>query len=149
MFDVSCLIGTPQFDTIQTDAFNVWNNYQGSDPLSGDFAQTMQSQFNLAVIGQHYFVTNQNGDLEAVWDLTSGSPFNGNPGAIVFAHKIKTAPSPDGSDNILWVELVKDSGELANTIYRIDTVKGQPASSVSSSFDWCLSCLINVMLFIV
>jgi hypothetical protein len=47
------------------------------------------------------------------------------------------------------VELVNDSGGLANTIYRINTVKGQPAPTVSSTVEWCLSCSINVILFIV
>jgi len=148
MFDVSCLFGTPKFDTIQSDSFNLWNTSPSNDPLDGGLAQQMQTQFNLTVDGQHYFVE-QNGNLSAVWDLTSSGPFSGNPGAIVFAHPIQTADSPDGPDNIAWVELKKDSGELANTIYRINTVKGQPPSSVSSSVDWCLSCSNNVILFIV
>ena len=148
MFDVSCLYGTPEFTTIQTDAFNVWNSCPEMNPLSAQMAQQMQDQFNLTVDGQHYFA-NQNGALEAIWDLTSSGPFDGNPGAIVFAHKIQTAASPDGPNNIDWVELTKDSGDLANTVYRINTVQGQPPSSVSSFVDWCLSCSINIILFIV
>lgn len=118
------------------------------DPLSATMAQGIQDQFNATVDGQHYFVS-QNGTLEPVWDLTSSGPFAGNSNAIVFAHKVQNASSPDGSDNIAWVELKKDSGGLANTVYRINTVKGQPPPSVSSSVDWCLSCSINVILFIV
>jgi hypothetical protein len=132
MFDVSCLYGTPEFATIQNDAFNVWNSCPELDPLNAHIAQEMQNQFNLTVDGQHYFA-NQNGALEAIWDLTSSGPFAGNSGAIVFAHKIQTAASPDGDNNILWVELTKDSGELANTVYRVNTVQGQPPGSVSSS----------------
>src|SRR6267154_3814360 len=148
MFDVSCLFGTPKFSTIQNDAFNIWNGCPETDPLSAAMAQRMQAQFNLTVDGQHYFA-NQNGSLKAVWDLTSSGPFTGNPNAIVFAHKVQTAPSPDGPDNIDWVELKKDSGGLANTVYRINTVKGQPPGNVSSSVDWCLFYSINVILFIV
>jgi hypothetical protein len=44
---------------------------------------------------------------------------------------------------------VKDSGQLANKVYRINTVQGQPPPNVSSSVDCCLSCSINAILFIV
>lgn len=146
MFDVSCLFGKPEFATIQSDAFDVWNSCPETDPLSATMAQQIQDQFNLTVDGQHYFA-NKDNTLEAVWDLTSSGPFKGNSNAIVFAHKVQTANSTDGPDNIAWVELKKDSGGLANTVYRINTVKGQPPPSVSSSVDWCLSRSINVILF--
>jgi len=116
--------------------------------LEAGKAQDIKNQFNLTVDGQHYFVKQGNA-LEAVWDLTSSGPFAGNSGAIVFAHPIQTAPSPDGSDNIKWVELKKISGGLANTVYRVNTVKGQPPSSVSLSVNWCLSCSINLFFFAV
>jgi len=133
LFDVSCLFGTPEFATIQTDAFEAWDSCpdSGTNPLSAAMAQQIQDRFNLTVDGQHYFVNQSNG-LEAVWDLTSSGPFKGNSNAIVFAHKVKTANSPDGSDNVAWVELKKDSGGLANTVYRTNTVKGQPPPSCSS-----------------
>ncbi|KAF8497839.1 hypothetical protein F5888DRAFT_259250 [Russula emetica] len=131
MFDISCLYGKPEFATIQDDAFKLWDSCpRETDPLSATMAQRIKAQFDLTVDGQHYFA-NKNGKLEAVWDLTSSGPFKGNQDAIVFAHKIQTAPSPDGADNIVWVELKKDSGGLANTVYRINTVKGQPPSSCS------------------
>ncbi len=141
------MFGTAEFATIQNDAFNLWSNCNSMDPYDAGMAQDMQNQFNLAVDGQHYFV-NLNGALSAVWDLTSSGQFNGNPGAIVFAHKIQTAPSPDGSNNIAWVELKKDSGALADTIYRVNTVQGQPPASVSSSVNLYLSYSINVIFFL-
>jgi hypothetical protein len=147
--DMSCLSGKPEFATIQTDTFNIWNSSSETDPLADTaILQQLQAQFNTTADGQHYFV-NQAGTLEPVWDLTSSGPFTGNPGAIIFAHKVQTAASPDGPNNVAWLELKKDSGALANTVYRINTVQGQPPSSVSSSVGWCLSCSINVMLFIV
>lgn len=96
----------------------------------------MQSQFNLTVTGEHYFV-NQNNVLVPVWDLTSASgPFPNNPGAIVFAKKTKSVPSPDNpSSDVPWLELNAISGQLANIIYRINTVSGQPPGSVSSAVD--------------
>jgi hypothetical protein len=111
-------------------------------------AQKIQHHFNLTIDGQHYFV-NQNGTLEAVWDLRSSGLFKGNQNAIVFAHKIESANSTDGPQNIALVELTNDSGGLAKTVYRINTVKGQPPPKVSSSVGCCRSCSINVILFIV
>jgi hypothetical protein len=90
----------------------------------------MQNQFNLTVTGLHYFV-NQGNTSEPVWDLRANGLFPNNPDAIVFAHKTKTAPSPDGPNNVPWVELTKDSGQLANLVYRLNTVNGQPPPAVS------------------
>jgi hypothetical protein len=132
MFDISCLYGTAEFDQIQQDAYNVWNASPETDPLGAGITQTIQNQFNVTQAGEHYFV-NLNGALSAVWDLRSDGKFTGNPGAVVYAHKINSVPSPDGPANVDWVELTRDSGDLANTIYRINTVAGQPASTVSSS----------------
>ena len=98
----------------------------------------MKDKFNIDVEGQHYFVK-QNGTLVPVWDLRSSGEDAGNPNAIVFAEKDKSAPSPDGPENVDWLELKNLSGGLANIVYRIDSVKGQPPSTVRSSLDLCLS----------
>ena len=134
MFDMSCLYGTNEFSTIQQDAYNIWNACHEMDPFASGITQKIGNQFNVPEDGQHYFAM-QNGALKAIWDLTSSGPYAGNSGAIVFAHKINTSPSPDGPNNILWVQLAADSGALANTIYRINTVQGQPPSTVSFSVD--------------
>ena len=134
MFDMSCLYGTNEFSTIQQDAYNTWNANPGMNPFDSGITQQIGNQYNVPVDGQHYFAM-LNGNLEAIWDLTSSGPYAGNPGAIVYAHKINTSPSPDGPNNILWVQLAADSGALANTIYRIHTVQGQPPSTVSFSVD--------------
>ena len=143
MFDVSCLYPSSEFYSIQNDAFNIWNACPETDPLGEGIALAIQDAYGIYVDGQHYFVM-QNGGLEAVWDMRSSGEFEGNPDAIVFAHKIQSSPSPSGPENIDWVELTKDEGSLANTVYRINTVQGQPPPTVSSSVNWCLSCSINV-----
>jgi hypothetical protein len=97
--------------------------------------QEVKDKFNLDVEGQHYFVE-QSGTLVPVWDLRSSGENAGNPNAIVFTEKVKSAPSPDGPENVDWVELKKVSGGLSNLVYRVDTVKGQPPSTVSSSLDF-------------
>ena len=144
MFDISCLYGQGGFNTIQNDALKLWEDIPDLDPVDGVLALAMLS-LGVFEIGEHYFV-NKDSTLVPVWDCTSS--FN-NPNAIVYAQKKNSSPSPDPTHNVAWLELVGESGGLANRIYRIGTVGGQPQTTVSSSADWCLSCSINVMLFIV
>jgi hypothetical protein len=94
----------------------------------------MEDHYGITIDGSYYFV-NQNGALVPVWDLSSSGPYAGNPNAVVYAQKYKSTPSPDGPVDIDWVELKKVSGGLANVIYRVNTVHGQPPSSVSSSLN--------------
>jgi hypothetical protein len=148
LFDISCLYGKPEFATIQNDAYNDWVACSSFEPLELGLLQDMKDHFGLTLDGIYYFV-NQNGNLVPVWDLTSSGPYAGNTNAIVYAQKFKTAPSPSGPANIDRVELKKLSGGLANVIYRVDTVQGQPPSTVNSSFNFCLSHLINVYIFVV
>jgi hypothetical protein len=108
----------------------------------------MKNKHNIDVEGQHYFVE-QNGALVPVWDLRSSGENAGNTNAIVFAEKVKNTPSPDGPDNVDWVELKKLSGGLADQVYRVDTVKGQPPSTVSSSIDIVPVLSINMIFFAV
>jgi hypothetical protein len=148
MLDISCLYGKPEFSTIQNDAFNDWDACPSFDPLEPGLVQEMKNHYGITEDGSYYFV-NQNGSLVPVWDLRSNGPFAGNPNAIVFAQKIKSIPSPDGPVNVDWTELKKSSGGLANLIYRVNTVQGQPPPTVSSSLKFCLSYLINVIFFVV
>ncbi len=97
--------------------------------------QLMKDRHNINVEGQHYFVL-QNGALVPVWDLRSSGENAGNPNAIVFAQKIHNVPSHDGPNNVDWVELKKLSGSLANLVYLIETVGGQPPGTVSPSLDF-------------
>ena len=134
LFDISCVYGQPEFSTIQTVAFDDWAASSSTNPLEPELVQLMKDKFNINVEGQHYFVS-QNNSLVPVWDLRSSGENTGNPNAIVFAEKVKSAPSPNGPENVDWVELKKLSGGLSNQVYRVDSVKGQPPSTVSSSLD--------------
>ena len=96
-------------------------------------AQLFKRLWDIPVVGQHYFVDGDNDTLVPVFDFTSSGQTKGNKSAILFGKKIADVQSPDGSDNIDWLELQKVSGELADNLYRVYTVKGQPPASVSSS----------------
>ncbi len=104
--------------------------------------QQMKDKYNINVEGQHYFVK-QNDKLVPVWDLRSSGENAGNPNAIVFAEKVKNAPSPDGPQNVDWVELKKLSGGLANQVYRVDSVSGQPPSVKVKLLSRFCACSFN------
>ncbi|KAH9992834.1 hypothetical protein BJV77DRAFT_1067556 [Russula vinacea] len=128
LFDVSCLFGHEEFSTIQDDIFSLWDSCPSTDPTDPELARKLKKHWNISPVGQHYFVKN-NGTLVPVFDFTSTGDLKGNPGAIFFGKKIGDIPSPDGSDNVDWLELQEVSGELANDVYRVNTVKGQPPAS--------------------
>ena len=148
LFEISCLYGTPEFPTIQDVAFNDWAASPITNPLEPGLVQEITSKYNIKVEGQHYFVK-QDDSLVPVWDLRSSGENAGNPNAIVFAQKVKDAPSPDGPENVDSVELKKLSGGLANLVYRVDAVKGQPPSTVSCSLDFAPVLSANVICFVV
>ena len=133
IFDVSCLFGKPEFSNIQEDAYKIWNECPSTDPLEPMIAYLFKRLWDIPVVGQHYFVDGDNDTLVPVFDFTSSGQTKGNKSAILFGKKIADVQSPDGSDNIDWLELQKVSGELADNLYRVFTVKGQPPASVSSS----------------
>jgi len=128
LFNIACLYGEPEFSSIPNIAYDDWAASSITNPLEPGFVELVKKEFKLDGVGQHYFVR-QNGALVPVWDLRSEGPFEGNPNAIFFGQKIEGAPSPDGPENIDWVELKKLSGGLANLVYRVETVKGQPPST--------------------
>jgi hypothetical protein len=116
--------------------------------LDPGLVQLMKDKYNINVEGQHYFVE-QDGSLVPVWDLRSSGENTGNPNAIIFAEKVKSAPSPNGPENVDSVELKKLSGGLANLVYRLDSVKGQPPSTVSSFLDFLPVLSTNMNFFVV
>jgi len=96
--------------------------------LEQGLVQLMKDRYNLNVQGQHYFVQ-QGSQLVPVWDFTHSGENAGNSNAIVFAERVASAPSPGGSYNVDWAEFKKSSGNLANLVYQVDTVEGQPPST--------------------
>lgn len=90
------------------------------------------------MLGQHYFIPNPSGGtgLSPKWDFTSASE-KGNPEAFVVGARQGDLPDPNGDPavNIDWLQLsaVSGQGELATTIFRIQTRGGQPPTTVSSN----------------
>jgi len=133
LFDISCLSGTPAFSTIQNDAYGIWNHAPTS-VTAQDVIKKLGR--NPLVLGQHYYVPNPNTTagnpaISPKWDFTSGAE-KGNAQAYVVGAKIGDLPAPTGKSDVDWVQLKKVEGELADTVYRVDTKGGQPPTSCTA-----------------
>lgn len=82
-----------------------------------------------SVLGQHYYISGPNGTIQPKWDFTSAA-FPGDDQAFFLGAKEGDIPSPDGNaTNIDWVSLSRIDGGLADEVYRVDTIGGQPPSA--------------------
>ena len=132
LFDISCLSGSSAFNTIQNDAFKIWNNSASSVTPQ---QVTKKLGHDLLVLGEHYYVPNPNittgsPAISPKWDFTSNAE-KGNAEAYVIGAKIASLPAPSSKNDIDWVQLKKVEGGLADAVYRVDTKGGQPPASVS------------------
>ena len=132
MFDITGLYGTPEFSQVQDGVYGAWSDYQSTDPFDNGLAIQLSSEFEIDVIGQYYFIIDATGSLVPKWDFTTSGSTAFNPDAFVVAEKVGAIPAPTGSQDIDWVQLKGVEGKLASDIFRVDTVAGQPPSSVSS-----------------
>jgi len=134
VFDISCLSGSALFNTIQNDAFDLWNNAP-SDITTQDVIMMLGS--DSSVLGQHYFKSNGtdpatgNPALTPVWDFTSDAE-KGNPEAFVAATVVGDIPAPTGNGDVDWLQLARVDGQLADNVYRVDTKGGQPPASCTA-----------------
>ena len=147
MFDISCLYGQNEFSTIQEDAYQFWDQLPCVDPFDPYIAQLVNQMWGIPVIGQHYFV-NQGNNLVPVFDFSSTGQDNGNSSANFFGEKAEDVPSPDGPQNVVWLQINSVSGELASIVYRVYTVQGQPPATVSSSRPLDLLAMYNQRMFL-
>src|SRR6266702_2416316 len=127
LFDISSLFGTPEFSTIQDDAFAIWSSCPGTDPLEKGLAPRF-NKFGIKPLGIHTFV-NFNGALSPKFDFTQAT---GDPNNFVVAAKSGNLPAPSPAD-VDWLELKKVDGGLADVIFRVFTKAGKPPTTVNIS----------------
>ena len=132
MLDISHLYGTPEFERVQEDAYNIWSNYSSTNPYERGLTVRLHRKLGIDLLGQYYFINGTNGTLSPKFDFTTSGPNKGNLDAFVVANRVGDIPAPD-PQNIDWVELNRTSGKLANEVIRVNTKAGQPPSSVSIS----------------
>jgi len=124
LYDVSCVYGTSAFDTITEVAFS---------KLPTDISKLEQELANPptdGLLGFHYFVTTESG-ISPKFDFSGTSQTN-DPYAFVITSKVGDIPAPTGSPNdIDWLELTNIQGDLARTVFRVQTKGGQPPAYCS------------------
>lgn len=151
LFDISCYVDTPIFSSLSTATFAFWSALPTLDTFN---TTSLISLFNNplflggnpnpVVNGQHYFVPNPvtGAGISPAFDFSSGR-FNGCAGgegeegkkATVVAGGAVNLKSPDDRTvDVDWLRLSALSfpgqGELAQTVFRVETVGGQPPASV-------------------
>ncbi|KAK0203604.1 hypothetical protein DFS33DRAFT_1274773 [Desarmillaria ectypa] len=120
ILDISCLYGTPLFDSIQDIVLAVWEK---DDPTS---AHDISDR--LTLLGEHFFITNPitGTGISPKWDFTATTE---NSEAFVVGNGTARSPAPTGSQDVDWLSLDRVLGKLADEVYRIDTRAGQPPAS--------------------
>jgi len=121
--DVSCVYGTPAFANITDVAF-------AELTTPSDLEQAIADSSIAGLLGIHTYVTTESG-ISPKFDFSEYSKPN-DPYAFVIASTIGDIPAPTGSPNdVDWLELTNIEGDLARTIFRVQTKGGQPPAYCS------------------
>ncbi|KAL5531516.1 hypothetical protein ACEPAG_4393 [Sanghuangporus baumii] len=126
LFDISCIHDTSQYPTITKVAYDIWNAIPNND-IANIVETFVEKAF--PVFADHYFITSPSGTgISPVFDARSTS-HKGDPNAFVLAARAGDLAAPTGSQDIDWLQLSNVQGDLAKTVLRIDTQRGQPPPS--------------------
>jgi len=119
LFDISCLASNEiVFDNVQEFAFQIANS-----PIERILGKQYYGGSQIHALINHYFVQNPDGSgIAPRFDLAGTDRFT-------TLKKTGDIPSPQGKENVDWLELSEVAGDLSNVVYRTDTVQGQPPSS--------------------
>ena len=100
-------------------------------------------------LGQHYFVKTPG--LSPKWDFTSSGKFAGNQDAYFIGAPVGNVPAPSNpAKSVAWLHIGHVDGELADEVFRYDTVGGQPPTSVRLCWKgWCVRVSADVDVFVV
>jgi len=131
LIDIACIYGTEEFAKSQDNAYNVWASEKYSGLDTWDLIYEFFYDFNIPLVGTHYFV-NYDDTILPKFDFTSYGPTAGNPDAYVVGTRVAGIPAPYSARDIDWIELNAVEGKYADKVYRVETRGGQPPASVSS-----------------
>lgn len=138
LYDISCLYhASPDlFNTIQEPLYEAWTNLSSEVTVQQITAVIPALVSPEVILADHYFVPSPAGTgLSPVWDFRATKSFHDNPNAFMLGASAGSVVSPvDPSDNINWLRVRKVSGEVADEVYRTDTIGGQPPTSVTFLF---------------
>ncbi|GBE88620.1 hypothetical protein SCP_1400250 [Sparassis crispa] len=133
LFDVSCVVNESFFQSLPNMLYNAWTSLDDGFTIL-DIIDILHFANPPEVLAQHYFVPNPvtGSGLSPKWDFTSSGFFEGVSNAFVIAKANGTLPSPDNSTlDITWLEVTRVEGDIASTVFRLNTIGGQPPSTCS------------------
>ena len=137
LYDISCLSqSSPDlFTTIQEPLYDAWVNLTSEITVQEITAIIPALLSPDVILADHYFVPSPSGSgLSPVWDFRATQRFHGNQNAFILAAGVGSVAAPvDPAHNINWLRVRKVSGDIADEVYRTDTIGGQPPTSVSFS----------------
>lgn len=136
-FDISCLLESspPAFSIIQDIVFPIWNATDPSLPLAEAFVFLELAFTSLGYpadfhLGTHVFQPSPSGTgISPVFDYRAASR-KSDPNAFVLAAANGTLAAPTGPQDVAWLSLKNVQGDLGQTVMRVNTIAGQPPSSV-------------------
>ena len=135
LYDISCLYhSSPElFKTVQEPIYQAWINMSQAVTVQ-QIAHVIPAFLSPDVIqADHYFISNPAGaGLSPVWDFRATQRFQGKQDAIFVGKGVgSVVPPVDPPHNINWLRVGMVVGDIADEVYRIDTIGGQPPTSVS------------------
>ncbi|KAG8731692.1 hypothetical protein FRC11_002898 [Ceratobasidium sp. 423] len=126
LIDISCLYGSDRklFEETQDFAYNLLST-SGDNMLTLKQIEAVVGYYSY-VLGEHYFIP-QDGAIAPKFDFSKSQGENDD--TFVVGRQVGGTPSPEGSQNIAWLELERTSGQLSKYIFRVNTRGGQPPQS--------------------
>ena len=135
LYDISCLYHSSPtlFRTIQEPIYEAWVN-MSSEITVQQITAVIPALLSPEVIqSDHFFIPNPAGGISPVWDFRATQKFRGKENAFFLGTGAGSVVAPvDPANNINWLRVGRVAGDIADEIYRIDTIGGQPPTSVSS-----------------
>lgn len=136
LYDISCLYNPSPtlFRSIQEPLYEAWVNLTSEITVQHLTAVIPALLTPEVIQADHYFIPSATGTgLSPVWDFRTSQKFHGQDNAVFVGKGAgSVVPPVDPPHNINWLRVGKVSGDIADEVYRIDTIGGQPPTSVSS-----------------
>ncbi|EJD37226.1 hypothetical protein AURDEDRAFT_92431 [Auricularia subglabra TFB-10046 SS5] len=125
LYDISCLGRSPLFPYIQEIAYALAE----AGPKADNVLDKVLGGARLK-LGEHYFVTSPSGSgISPKFDFTKAMH---SSSAYVLAAKAGNMAAPTGPADVDWLQLNDVQGELAKSVYRVQTRGGQPAATCAT-----------------
>ncbi|KDQ09119.1 hypothetical protein BOTBODRAFT_191309 [Botryobasidium botryosum FD-172 SS1] len=114
LYDISCDYGTSDFDTISCDSYN---------EMSQDASVLMSKLLNPytnGYLGTFSYVSTESG-VSPEWNFTQLYPSV----EFVIGTEVGRIPAPTSSQDIDWIQWTNIDGNLARTMFQVETKGGQ------------------------